>query len=112
MLTIIFAHDYADYLNSPEVSINSGVFGIDDVSVVLDMRVDNSLLTINISSNPEINDIDIIIAVNMSSAHFTIPYNTPTDVNISANLCGMQNATVIELNYGELEYEFDQSSII
>ena len=86
----------ADYLNSPEVSINSEIFGTDDVSVSLDIQVDNLLLTINISSSPEFD-----IAVNTSRAHFTIPYNTPTNVSISANLCGMQNATIIKLNYGE-----------
>ena len=88
----------ADYMNSPEICINSEIFGTDDVFVVLDMQVDNSLLTINISSSPELD-----IAVNVSRAHFTIPYNTPTNVSISANLCGMQNATIIKLNYGECD---------
>ena len=90
----------ADYMDSPEVSIYSEIFGTDDVFVVLDMQVDNSLLTINISSSPELD-----ITVNTSRAHLTIPYNTPMNVSISANLCGMQNATIIMLNYGE--YDID-----
>ena len=105
MSTIIF-YSNADYLNSPEVTVGYEIFGTSDVCVVLDTQVDNAfnLLTINISSSsPELD-----ITVNASSAHFTIPYNTPTNVSVSANLCGMQNATVIGLKYGE--YDIDQCS--
>ena len=69
-----FFGSHADYLNSPEVNIISELFGTNDIEVVLDVQIDNLfLLNISISSSQETD-----IAVNMSSTHLTIPYNTPT----------------------------------
>ena len=81
-------------MKPPEVSVSPEIFGTENVVAVLDVQADNLLLNISISSNPE-------HAVNTSSTHFTIPYNTPTNVSVIADLCGMHNATMIRLNYGE-----------
>ena len=97
-ISYLFA-SHADYLNSPEVNIISELFGTNDIEVVLDVQTDNLfLLNTSISSSPETN-----IAINMSSVHFTIPYNTPTNVSVIAHLCGIHNSTVIGLNYGECD---------
>lgn len=92
---------HADYLNSPEVNVSSEIFGTNDVYIALDVQVDNSFVNISMNSSREIG-----IAVNMLSAHFTthVTYNTPTNVSVTAHLCGIHNSTVIALNYGEYSY--------
>ena len=66
------------------------------------MQADNSFVNISVSSSSP--GIDIT-ALNISSANFmiTLPYNAPTNVSITAHLCGMYNSTIIGLNYGECE---------
>ena len=91
---------HTDYLNSPRVSVSSEIFGTEDIIVALNMQADNLFENISVSSSSP--GIDIT-AVNTLSAHFTMPYNTPTNMSITAHLCGIHNSTVIGLNYGECE---------
>ena len=85
-----------DYLSPLEVNVSSEQFGTNGVLVVLDWILDNALMNTNVSSVPIIDT-----TINVTSAELIIPYNSPTNVSIVATLCGMYNATVIGLNYGE-----------
>ena len=58
----------------------------------------------NISIEPIINSDSIhnnIIMVSNTRANLTVPYNTPYNVSIVADLCGSQAITQVKIHYGE-----------
>ena len=42
--------------------------------------------------------------INSIKANITVPYNSPHNVIVVADLCGRQATTKIELHYGECMY--------
>ena len=81
-------------------------FGMDNVVIGLhwdQQNHKNLFATYNISILPTINAniTTSILMVSNTRANLTVPYNTPYNVSIVADLCGSQATTQVKIHYGE-----------
>ena len=89
------------YPNSPLI-ITEEEFGMDGVAIGLHWTQEshgNLLASYNISTVPTIGAE--VTMISNTKANLTVPYNTPYNVSVVADLCGSQAITKIEIHYGK-----------
>ena len=98
-----------DQLNPPKVALNSEVFGIGNVTVILELANDQeSSVTHSVTTDPQAQTM----LIGNTMAQLVLQYNTRYNVTVVASHRCSRNETVVELYFSKSNEIYSQSTVL